>query len=222
MKEFFKKIGRGIVKGGIIIYSKLLYGVKVYGKENIPNEGALIFCGNHRNYLDAQLIVTSATRHIRFMSKDELRKNPAFRFLGVVFEAIYVKRDSKDITALKESIKTLKTGGCVGIFPEGTRNGFEKNDGQIKNGAAYLALKTGAKIVPIGLIGPAKIFSKNAIVYGKPLDLSKYEGKKLSKEEEEIVSNILKEEIIKLSKLTIEEAKLLNSKNSVEGKDDNW
>ena len=213
MKNFFKKVGRVIVKGGIIIYSKLLYRVSIYGKNNIPKEGALIFCGNHRNYLDAQIIVSTAGRHLRFMSKDELRKNPFFRFLGVVFEAIYVRRDSKDISALKESIKTLKEGGCIGLFPEGTRNGFEKNDGQIKNGAAYLALKTGAKIIPIGLIGPAKPFTKNAIIYGKPLDLTKYEGKKLSKEEEEIVSNILKEEIIKLSNYTIKEAKLLNSKN---------
>ena len=65
MKDFFKKIGRGIVKGAIILYSKLLYRVKIYGKSNIPKEGALIFCGNHRNYLDAQIIVSTAGRHFR-------------------------------------------------------------------------------------------------------------------------------------------------------------
>ena len=143
------------------------------------------------------------------MSKDELRKNPFFAFLGVVFDAIYVKRDSKDISALKDALKTLKSGGCIGLFPEGTRNGLEKNDGQIKNGASYLALKTNAKIIPIGLIGPAKPFTKNAIIYGNPLDLSEYQGKKLSKEEEQEVSDKLKNEIIKLSGTTIKEAKLL-------------
>ncbi len=207
MKEFLKKIARGIVKGGIIIYSKLLFRLSIFGKKNIPKEGALLFCGNHRNVLDAQLIVSTAGRHLRFMSKEELSKNIFLRFLGFVFDAIYVKRDSKDITAIKESLKTLKAGGCVGIFPEGTRNGFEKNDGQIKNGAAYLALKTGAQIIPIGLIGPAKPFSKNAIIYGKPIDLSEYAGKKLSKEEEEKVSDILKNEIIRLSKLSVKEAR---------------
>ncbi len=207
MKELFKKISRGIVKGGILIYSKLLFRLSVFGKNNIPKEGALLFCGNHRNVLDAQLIVSTAGRHLRFMSKEELSKNPFLRFLGFVFDAIYVKRDSKDITAIKEALKTLKAGGCVGIFPEGTRNGFEKNDGQIKNGASYLALKTGAQIIPIGLIGPAKPFTKNAIIYGKPIDLSNYAGKKLSKEEEEEVSDILKNEIIRLSKLSVKEAR---------------
>ncbi len=209
MKELLKKIARGIVKGGISIYSRLLYGVRIYGKSNIPKEGALIFCGNHRNYLDAQIIVSTCGRHLRFMSKDELRKNPFFAFLGVAFDAIYVKRDSKDISALKDALKTLKSGGCIGLFPEGTRNGLEKNDGQIKNGASYLALKTNAQIIPIGLIGPAKPFTKNAIIYGKPLDLSEYQGKKLSKEEEQQVSDKLKNEIIKLSGTTIKEAKLL-------------
>ena len=52
MKEFFKKIGRGIVKGAIYIYCKVVYRVKVVGKENIPKKGPVIICGNHRSFLD--------------------------------------------------------------------------------------------------------------------------------------------------------------------------
>ena len=137
---------------------------------------------------------------MRFLAKEELRKNPLFALLGVLFEGIYVKRDEKDITALKEALKTLKSGGCIGLFPEGTRNGLEKNDGKIKNGAAYMALKSNAKIVPIGIIGPSKPFTKNAIIYGKPIDLSEYaSSKKIEKETEEKVSEIIKNEIVKLS-----------------------
>ena len=204
MKELLKKIIRGIVKGAIYIYCKIVYRVKIIGKENIPKDGSLIFCGNHRTYLDPPLIVATAGRHMRFMAKEELSKNPFFAFLGVVFEGIYVKRDEKDITALKEALKTLKNGGCIGIFPEGTRNGLEKNDGKIKNGASYMALKTNSKIIPIGIVGPSKPFTKNAIIYGKPLDFSEYiTGKKIEKETEEKVSEILKEEIIRLSNTKI-------------------
>lgn len=200
IKEFLKKIGRVIVRACIFAYCKIVYRVKVIGKENVPKEGALIFCGNHRTYLDPPLIVVTAGRHMRFMAKEELRKNPLFAFLGVVFEGIYVKRDSKDISAMKEAIKTLKSGGCIGIFPEGTRNGLEKNDGKIKNGTAYMALKTGAKIVPIGIIGKSKPFSKNAIIYGEPLDFSEYlDNKKISKEDEEKASEIIKEKILELA-----------------------
>jgi 1-acyl-sn-glycerol-3-phosphate acyltransferase len=202
--EFLKKIGRGIVKGAIYGYCKIVYRVRIIGKENIPQDGAILFCGNHRTYLDPPLIVATAGRHMRFMAKEELSKNKFLAFLGVVFDAIYVKRDSKDITAMKEALKTLKSGSCIGLFPEGTRNGLEKNNGKIKNGAAYLALKTGAQIVPIGIQGDSKPFHKSTIIYGKPLDLSKYQGiKKIDEQTEDEVSEILKNEIVRLSKLDV-------------------
>lgn len=201
MKEFLKKIGRVIIKICVYTYCKIVYRVKIYGKENIPKDGPIVFCGNHRTYLDPPLIVITAGRHMRFIAKEELKKNPLFAFLGIVFEGIFVKRNSKDITAMKEAIKTLKSGGCIGIFPEGTRNGLEKNDGKLKNGAAYMALKTGAQIVPIGIVGPSKPFTKNAIIYGKPIDLSEFSNKKIEKEDEEKVSNIIKEKILELTKI---------------------
>ena len=200
VKKFFVELGRTIVRTVIFIYCKIVYRVKIVGTQNVPKEGALLFCGNHRTYLDPPLIVVTAGRHMRFMAKEELRKNPLFAFLGVLFEGIYVKRDEKDITALKEALKTLKNGGCIGIHQEGTRNGLEKNDGKIKNGAAYMALKTNAKIVPVGIIGPAKPFSKNEIIYGEPIDLSEYiTGKKIEKETEDKVSEIIKDKIVELS-----------------------
>ena len=141
---------------------------------------------------------------MRFLAKEELRKNPLFAFLGFLYDGIYVKRDSKDITSLKTALKTLKDGKCVGLFPEGTRNGLEKNDGKIKNGAAYMALKTNAKVIPIGIVGPAKPFTKNAIIYGKPLDFSEYAARmKEDKGVEDQVSEIIKEEIVKLANTEI-------------------
>ena len=113
VKKFFVELGRTIVRTVIFIYCKIVYRVKIVGTQNVPKEGALLFCGNHRTYLDPPLIVVTAGRHMRFMAKEELRKNPLFAFLGVLFEGIYVKRDEKDITALKEVLKTLKNGGCI-------------------------------------------------------------------------------------------------------------
>lgn len=204
MKEFLKKIGRIIVSFIIRTYCKIVYRVKVIGKENIPQDGNLLFCGNHRTYLDPPLIIVTSGRYMRFLAKYELKKNPLFAFLGVVYDGIFVKRDEKDIGALKTALKTLKEGKCVGLFPEGTRNGLEKNDGKVKNGAAYLALKTNSKVIPIGIVGPAKPFTKNAIIYGKPLDFSEYATlKKIDKEFENEVSEIIMNEIIKLSKTEI-------------------
>ena len=204
MKKILKKIAKEFIKFLISVYCRIVYRIKVKGKENIPKEGSLIFCGNHKSYLDPVMIVCYSNRDMRFMAKDELRKNPLFAFLGVIFDAILVKRDSKDITPIKESMKTLKNGGCLGIFPEGTRNGFEKNDGEIKGGAAHLALKTGAKVIPIGILGIAKPFTVNTIIFGAPLDFSEYaKDKKVDKEAEEKVSNIIKERILELANMEI-------------------
>ena len=176
-----------------------MYRIKIIGRENIPKEGPLLFCGNHRTYLDPPLIVVTSSRRMNFMAKEELKENLLFRFLVYIFDAIWVKRDNKDIGSLKLALKTLKNGGCIGIFPEGTRNGMEKNDGKLKNGASYMALKTGANIVPIGIQGTAKPFTKNVIIYGKPIDTSKYGTGKVDKDAENKLTEDLKEHILELT-----------------------
>lgn len=194
MKLFFKKILRVIVRFAIYAYCKIVYRAEIIGKENIPQNEALIFCGNHRNYLDPPLMVATAGRHLRFMAKEELRKNPFFAFLGMVFDGIYVKRDAKDVTALKTTLKALKDGECVALFPEGTRNGLEKGE-KVKDGAAFFAVRTGAKVIPVGISGGLKKFQKVTIKYGKPLDFSEYKNVKdkevLDKVTDDIMNGII-------------------------------
>ena len=198
LSEIWKAISRAVVTNVIRAYSKIVYRYKVYGKENIPKDGALLFCGNHTTYFDGPLIIISSPRKMRFMAKQELSKNLLFKYLCYAYNAIYVKRDSRDIGPLKEALKELKNGGCIGIFPEGTRNGMDKNDGKMRNGAAYMSLQTGAKIIPIGINGEAKPFHKVTITYGKPIDFSKLlEGKNVKDVEEE-ATEMLKNEIVKL------------------------
>ncbi len=199
MKEFFKKIARIIVKTAIYVYCKIVYRAKIIGKENIPKDGPVLVCGNHRSYLDPPLIESTSKRDIRFMAKEELRSNKFFAFLGVIFDGIYVKRDSKDVTAMKTTLKALKDSECVGIFPEGTRNGLEKGE-KVKDGAAFFATRTGAKVVPVGVSGGEKIFNKVTVRYGKPIDYSEYKGKKLEKDELDKITQEIMDNIIKLTK----------------------
>lgn len=192
--KLIKKILRVIVKGSIYIYCKIVYRMKIEGTENIPKNEPLIYCGNHRNYLDPPLIVITAKRYVRFIAKEELRKNKFFAFLGFVFNAIYVKRDSKDVSALKTVLKSLKSGECIALFPEGTRNGLEKGE-KVKDGAAFFAVKSGAKVIPVGIKGGTKAWEKVIIRYGKPLDFSNY-----TKNDLEEVTQIIMDNIIELAK----------------------
>lgn len=197
MKRFFKEIARKIVRGAIYAYCKIVHRVKIEGQENIPLDEPLIYCGNHRTYLDPPLIVVTAKRHVRFMAKIELKKNPFFAFLGVVFDGIYVNRDSKDITAIKTALKALKNGECVALFPEGTRNGLEKGE-KAKDGAAFFAMRSGAKVMPCGISGGTGKFDKVTIRYGKPLDFSGYD--KNDKEALDKITDEIMEKIIELTK----------------------
>lgn len=194
MKKFFKGIVKWIVRGAIYIWCKIYYRMKIIGLENIPKDGPLIFAGNHRSYLDPPVIVVTAKRDMRFIAKEELTENPFLRFLGWTFNVILVKRDEKDVGPIKETLKTLKEGNCVALFPEGTRNGLEKGE-KVKDGVAFFAIRSGAKVVPCGIKGGEKGNRKVVITYGKPLDYSGYRQNKdkevLEKVTEEIMENIL-------------------------------
>ena len=198
MKKAFKEVIKWIVRGAIYIWLKIYYRAEIIGLENVPKEGPLIFCGNHRSYLDPPLLVATAKRDMKFLAKEELYKNKFLAFLGWAFEAIPVKRDEKDISAIKTSLKDLKEGKCIALFPEGTRNGLEKGE-KIKDGVAFFALRSGAKIVPCGIKGGTKEHRKVTITYGKPLDYSKYKGSK-DKEILDKITNEVMENIINLAK----------------------
>lgn len=198
--NIIKRILRVIVRTAIYLYCKVVYRLKVIGKENIPKEGPVIYCGNHRSYLDPPLIVVTAGRHVRFMAKEELTKNKFLKFLGYVFDAIYVKRDNKEIAALKTTLKALKNKESIAMFPEGTRNGLEKGE-SVKEGVAFFVLQTGAKIQPVGIVGGEKPFKRVYVNYGKPLDYSDRVTKKPSKEELEQVSKEIMDNIIMLTNI---------------------
>ena len=96
---------------------------------------------------------------------------------------------------MKRSFKVLKENGILGIFPEGPRKGLAKG-AAIKNGAAFMAVRTGSTVIPVGIKGSFKPFTRVTVNYGKPLDYSKCQSKSPEKEvlnqvSEEIMSNII-------------------------------
>lgn len=198
--KILKRIVREFAKFVMRIYCKIVYRYKIIGKENIPKEGAVIFCANHRSYLDPPLVeITCKRDDTRFLAKRDLVKNKMFAFLGNAFNVILVDRDSRDVKALKDSVKTLKNGNAIALFPEGTRNGIEKGE-SAKGGASYFALNTDSVVVPIGIKGGKKPFQKVIITYGKPIDYSEYKEKRKEKETIEYVTNSIMENIIELTK----------------------
>lgn len=187
---------RKILKAFFHFLAIIVYRPEVVGKENIPEEGACIICPNHVHALDSAVILTTTKRKVNFMAKEELFKNGFIRFLAKVFGIFPVKRGGKDLEAIKTSLKILKNGEILTMFPEGTRNGFAKGV-KPKNGAVLIAIKAGVPIIPCGVQGSFKPFTKVKLNYGKPI----YFEKDTDVQNKEIVNELTKkmmDEVVRL------------------------
>ena len=183
-KKFVRKIVKTILKTAY----RIAFRVKIKG--SVPEEGEYIICSNHINYLDAAAIVLFNKRKVNFVAKEDLFTHGILNWLGHLFDAIPIKRNMQDIEAMKRCLKVLKNGELLGIFPEGTRKGMEKNM-KAKNGAAFMAIKGKVKVIPVGIHGTFKPFSKVYINYGEPIDFSGYTKDDLDKATEDIMEQIV-------------------------------
>ena len=197
--SFRKRCRLKIIKKFMMIFFYIpVYRIKVINKNYVPKEGAYIICANHINMLDALAVVCTNKRKVRFICKSSMFKKKILSWALKSADTIPLNREKNDIESMKRTIKGLKNGDLLGIFPEGTRNGMEKNV-KAKNGAAFFAIKSGVKVIPLGIQGSFKPFTKVKLIYGEPLDFSEYKGKEKDKETLDKVTNIIMDNIVMLT-----------------------
>lgn len=144
----------------------LFYPMKFYGKENIPEGGALV-CANHSSAADPFFLAFALgrNRQIRAMAKESLLK---IFFIGKVLKLVGtfgVKRGASDIHAVKYALDELKKGEYVVLFPEGTRV-KSREEGEPKTGAAMLACRTGVQVLPVYIPMKKRPFRINRVYIG--------------------------------------------------------
>ncbi|MEX2253828.1 MAG: lysophospholipid acyltransferase family protein [Acidimicrobiia bacterium] len=163
---------------------KAIFRVRVVGREHVPKDGAYIVAPSHRSIFDIPFAAYVTRRRIRFMAKRELFTSKLGRWLFQRLGAIEVERESTDRAALRASRAALDAGEPLGIFPEGTRTSGPKIH-ELYDGVAYLALKHGVPILPVGIGGSEQIlpsgkvfprFHRVAIVIGPPIATEGGEG----------------------------------------------
>ena len=155
------------------------YRARVTGEENLPDTGAIL-SGNHVSYLDPMLLWTHAPRRVHFMGKSELFEGSFFGWLLPRVLAFPIRRGEADRKAIQEATRLLKSGEFIGIFPEGTRHRESSTElGEAQSGAAFIAMRSGCPIIPVGIAGtdeampPGKKvprFPRVAIRYGEPIE----------------------------------------------------
>ena len=169
--------------------ARVLFRARVYGKRNVPRQGPVILASNHLSFIDSVVITLLAPRTVSFLAKDSYftgrgvkgwLSRAFFRSIGAIPVTRGVGQAAQD--ALDSGLELLEQERAFAIYPEGTRS----LDGRLyrgRTGVAWLALKSGAPVVPVGLSGTNEVqppgakglrFAKITIRFGRPLKLARH------------------------------------------------
>lgn len=156
--------------------ARTLFSITVTGDEHVPAEGPVLLAGNHSGFVDGPLVFLLAPRPAALLAKAEIFLGP-FTALFDALGQIPVHRGAPDRAALKRGLAVLAGGGALGVFPEGTRGSGQFDE--ITDGLAYLALRSGAPVVPIAVLGtsaawpkgnrPPRLRAPVRLVFGPPV-----------------------------------------------------
>jgi 1-acyl-sn-glycerol-3-phosphate acyltransferase len=154
------------------------FELEVHGAERVPADGPVVMAANHVGWLDGPLLAICSPRPVFALTKQEMFSGA----VGVVLRAsgqIELDRFHVDVAAIRTSVKALQAGLAVGVFPEGTRGAGDMATSRA--GAAYLAMVTGAPVVPVSFLGTRLPGGSNssipprgtrmAMTFGDPLHL---------------------------------------------------
>jgi 1-acyl-sn-glycerol-3-phosphate acyltransferase len=138
------------------------FGFRLEDGHREPASGPLIIVSNHVSDLDPLIVGASLRRRVQFMAKIELFRPPLLRWWITACGAFPVRRGEADRQALRTARTILERGGALVMFPEGTRASHLHDLRPPEPGAALLALRTGATILPIAVIGSDTVLPKGA------------------------------------------------------------
>ncbi|MFF8976176.1 lysophospholipid acyltransferase family protein [Streptomyces cellulosae] len=191
--EVGRRIGVGLMYG--------LWKPRVLGSWRVPAGGPVILAVNHSHNIDGPMVMGVAPRPTHFLIKKEAFIGPLAPFLTGIGQ-VKVDRHSTDRTAIARALGVLEQGGVLGIFPEGTRG--EGDFASIRAGLAYFAVRSGAPIVPVAVLGssdrPGRLIkalpplrSRVDVVFGDPFDAGDGSGRRTRKALDEATARIQKQ-----------------------------
>ena len=171
-----KELGLRVMKPVAAAIIRSYWQVHLHGEENVPPTGAAILAANHIGVLDGPVLVALTHRLTFALAKHELFTGLLGRFLAHVGQ-VSLNRREIDTAAITRAIQILRAGDVLAVFPEGSRTGGEVT--YARGGAAYLAMVTGAPVVPVAILGTREIGHTRGqlprlrrpihVVYGEPL-----------------------------------------------------
>ncbi len=174
-----------VCRGIVAVLAKILLRPSIEGVERIPTHGPVIIAPIHRSNLDFAVSVFLSPRKVFFMAKDSLFHVPLLGPLLIRLGAFPVRRGSADRESMTRAEEVLRRGQALVLFPEGTRKEGLDVD-VLQDGAMFVAARTGARVVPVGIAGTEKAMPHGAklprrvrihVVVGEPIEPTVSQGR---------------------------------------------
>ncbi|HEY1923189.1 MAG TPA: lysophospholipid acyltransferase family protein [Tepidisphaeraceae bacterium] len=168
----------------------LFFGLKTYGRENVPKTGGVLLVANHQSYLDPVLVAVHLYRPVSFLAKSELFENPFLAGLIRLLKAFPVRQGEGDVGAVKEVIRRLNEGYALNIYPEGTRT-LTGDIEPLEKGIALIIRRANVPVIPVAIHGSFDAWPKGSAIfhphpihlqYGKPMDFTGKKGDQIVQE----------------------------------------
>lgn len=177
-RSFAKRLWYGLLHITCRLLAVVLFRIRVSGRERLPAEGGALILSNHQSHFDPVLIGLACDRRLNYLARKTLFGFPPFRWLILSLDAIPIDRDGLGLEGLKETLRRLKRGEMVLIFPEGTRT----RDGEVaplKPGFSALAKRSKVWLAPVAIEGAYDAWPRRHLLprvstihiqFGEPID----------------------------------------------------
>ena len=141
----------------------VLFRYRCHGRDQIPTNGAVLVLSNHQSYLDPVLIGVAVNRQLNFLARKTLFQFALFRWLIKSVGTISIDREGFGLSGVKESLRRLKRGEMVVLFPEGTRSS-DGEVGRLLPGFYALAVRSKATLLPMALDGAFDVWPRRRLL----------------------------------------------------------
>jgi 1-acyl-sn-glycerol-3-phosphate acyltransferase len=176
-RSVLKRLWYGFMHFVCRLLATVFFQIRVAGREWVPREAGVLVLSNHQSHFDPVLIGLACDRRLNYLARDTLFGFAPFRWLIQSLDAIPIDREGLGLSGLKETLRRLKAGELVLIFPEGTRT----RDGEIaplKPGFSALAKRADVSLLPVAIDGAYQAWPRSRLLprlstihiqFGEPL-----------------------------------------------------
>ena len=177
-----------------MLYYRVVFRIKVYGAENIPQSGGAVLCSNHLYFHDPLIYASHFKRPLYFLAKKEMFEKPLFSWVLKKIHCVPVDRQKTDTNAYKKAVNILKENKLLCIFAHGTR--VKENESvAAKSGAVLFAIKGNVPVIPVAVKYNFKKLKNVIVNIGEPLNVADHTGGRLNSEALNSITDLVMEKI---------------------------